>query len=87
MERPWQALPEGRKLAILREAVDWSGISNGDLATILLSEIDFARVTGAERKRVTDLMEARGVFAEMHREAAARGGGMPQRGEDRGIER
>ena len=40
VERPWKELAEPSKLAILQDAVDWSGITNRHQAMILLSEID-----------------------------------------------
>ncbi|HTU18819.1 MAG TPA: hypothetical protein VMG10_12235 [Gemmataceae bacterium] len=51
-ERPFQHLAEPAKLAILQEAVDWSGITNRDQATILLSEIDPGRITASQRTRL-----------------------------------
>jgi len=49
--RPWQDLDEPKKLAILQDAVDWSGITNHDQAHILLSEIDPGKITAAQRTR------------------------------------
>lgn len=50
-ERPFQHLAEPAKLAILQEAIDWTGITNKDHATILLSEIDPGRITATQRSR------------------------------------
>jgi hypothetical protein len=55
VERPWQDLPEPSKLAILQDAVDWSGITNRDQAHILLSEIDPGQITDAQRNRLIDM--------------------------------
>lgn len=52
IERPWKDLAEASKLAILTEAVDWSGITNRDQAHILLSEIDPGRIPDAQRNRL-----------------------------------
>jgi hypothetical protein len=48
-ERPWQEMPERSKLAILQDAVDWSGVSNRDQAHILLSEIDPGKISDTQR--------------------------------------
>ena len=55
IERPWKDLAEASKLAILTEAVDWSGITNRDQAHILLSEIDPGRISDAQRNRLIDM--------------------------------
>ncbi|WP_152051759.1 hypothetical protein [Tautonia marina] len=51
-ERPWQDMPERSKLAILQDAVDWSGVSNRDQAHILLSEIDPGKISDSQRNRL-----------------------------------
>ena len=51
-ERPWQDMPEASKLAILQDAVDWSGITNRDQAHILLSEIDPGKIGDSHRNRL-----------------------------------
>ena len=48
-ERPWAEMPERSKLAILQDAVDWTGVSNRDRAHILLSEVDPGRISDAQR--------------------------------------
>ncbi len=58
-ERPFRQLAEPAKLAILQEAIDWSGITNRDQATILLSEIDPGKITAAERNRLIDMAAAK----------------------------
>jgi len=85
VDRPWQELPEPSKLAILQDAVDWSGVTNRDQATILLSEIDPGKITDAQRSRLIDTAAAESSYQEMLREASARGG--IQHKEDMGIER
>jgi hypothetical protein len=57
VERPWQEIPETSKLAILKDAVDWSGITNRDQAHILLSEIDIGKIPDAERNRLIDMAQ------------------------------
>lgn len=54
-ERPWQDMPEPSKLAVLQDAVDWSGISNRDQGHILLSEIDPGKISDAQRNRLIDM--------------------------------
>jgi hypothetical protein len=85
VDRPWQELPEPSKLAILQDAVDWSGVSNRDQATILLSEIDPGKITDAQRARLIDTAAAESPYQEMLRAASARGG--IQKDEDIGIDR
>jgi hypothetical protein len=55
VERLWQDVPEASKLAILQDAVDWSGITNRDQAHILLTEIDPGRITDAQRGRLIEM--------------------------------
>jgi hypothetical protein len=73
VERPWKELQEPSKLAILQDAVDWSGITNRDQATILLSEIDPGRITDAQRTRLIEAA-AQNSYKEMLLEASAGGG-------------
>lgn len=83
VDRPWQELAEPAKLAILQDAVDWSGITNRDQATILLSEIDPGKITDAQRTRLIDA--AVDSYEHRLREASARGG--TQKDQDMGIDR
>lgn len=55
VERPWHALAEPAKLAVLHDAVDWSGITNRDQAHILLTEIDPGRITDAQRGKLIEM--------------------------------
>ena len=57
-ERPWKEVPEPSKLAILKDAIDWSGISNRDQGHILLSEVDPGRISDAQRNRLIDMATA-----------------------------
>jgi hypothetical protein len=57
VERPWAEIAEPGKLAILKDAVDWSGITNRDQAHILLSEIDPGKIPDAERNRLIDMAQ------------------------------
>jgi hypothetical protein len=85
VERPWRDLPEPSKLAILQDAVDWSGISNKDQAHILLSEVDPGKITDAQRNRLIDCAALSGSYQEILRDAAAWGGRSEDR--ERGMER
>ena len=58
-ERPWQEVRETSKLAILQNAVDWSGITNRDKAHILLAEIDPGKITDDQRNRLIDMAEVK----------------------------
>jgi hypothetical protein len=59
VERPWRDMPETSKLAILKDAVDWSGITNRDQAHVLLSEIDPGKIPDAERNRLIGMAQDR----------------------------
>ena len=60
-ERPFHDLAEPAKLAILQEAVDWSGVTYRDKAVILLSEIDLNKITPAQRARLNEEADRRGI--------------------------
>jgi hypothetical protein len=59
IDRPWREVPEGSKLAILLDAVDWSGVTNRDRAHILLAEIDPGKISDAQRNRLIDMAAAK----------------------------
>lgn len=63
-ERPWQEMPERSKLAILQDAVDWSGISNRDQGHILLSQVDPGKISDAQRNRLIDMATATDDYAK-----------------------
>jgi hypothetical protein len=65
VERPWQDIPEGSKLAILQDAVNWSGVSNRDQAHILLSEIDLGKIADSERNRLIGMAEDRPTLKDI----------------------
>jgi hypothetical protein len=65
VERPWQDIPEGSKLAILQEAVNWSGVSNRDQAHILLSEIDLGKIADSERNRLIGMAQERPTLKDI----------------------
>ncbi len=82
VERPWKELAEPSKLAILQDAVNWSGVTNKDQAHILLSEIDPGRITDAQRNRLIDMADVKPSWDELLAEAAA-----SEQEKDRGMER
>lgn len=65
VERPWRDLPETSKLAILNNAVDWSGITNRDKAHILLSEIDPAKIADVQRNQLVGMAEGRPTLSDI----------------------
>jgi hypothetical protein len=69
-ERPWSEVPERSKLAILSEAVNWEGVTNRDLAHILLSEIDPGKISDAQRNNLIDMAS---IEEEQSRERGGRG--------------
>jgi hypothetical protein len=83
-ERSWQDMPDRSKLAILQDAVDWSGVSNRDQGHILLSEIDPGKISDAQRNRLIDMAVSEDSYEDMLEEKARAGTG---RGKDRGKER
>lgn len=87
VERPWRDMPETSKLAILKDAVDWSGVTNRDQAHILLSEIDAGKIPDAERNRLIDMAQDKLSLKDL-REATL-GMSARERGpdRDRGMER
>lgn len=70
-DRPWKDMPEASKLAILQDAVDWSGITNRDRAHILLAEIDPGKITDAQRNRLIDTAGVLDGLRETLKERAA----------------
>jgi hypothetical protein len=86
VERPFKELAEPSKLAILQDAVDWSGVTNRDQAHILLSEIDPGKITDAQRNRLIDMAAVRGVDERLEAIKAQHAAGpAPDRGPE--IER
>lgn len=51
-ERPWKEVPEPAKLAMLKDLVDWSGVTNKDQAHILLSELNVGALTVDQRDQL-----------------------------------
>lgn len=65
VERPWRDLAEPAKLAVLQDAVDWSGISNRDQSHILLAEIDPGRITDAQRGKLIEMAAVQEAYQGM----------------------
>jgi hypothetical protein len=87
VERPWHQLAEQSKLAVLWDAVDWSGITNRDQAHILLAEIDPGKIADAQRNWLIDMADAKPTLSDILRGDA----GLPElaqqgRQNDRGRE-
>jgi hypothetical protein len=59
VERSWKAIPEPSKLAMLLDAVDWSGITNRDRAHMLLAEIDPGQISDDQRRRLVEMAVAK----------------------------
>jgi hypothetical protein len=55
--RPWADVPEPAKLSMLQDLVDWSGVSNKSMATILLGELDVGKLTSGQRDLLIRLAE------------------------------
>lgn len=75
VERPWHLLAEQSKLAVLLDAVDWSGITNRDQAHILLSEIDPGKIADAQRNWLIDMAHAKATLSDILRGHS----GLPER--------
>jgi hypothetical protein len=88
VERPWHDLAEPSKLAILQDAVDWSGITNRDRAHILLAEIDPGKIPDAQRNQLIEQAQAKPSLREILASTPMRSEAREQgRDTDRGMER
>ncbi len=47
--RKWAEMPEMAKLSMLQDLVNWEGVSNRDMATILLIELDVGKLSTGQR--------------------------------------
>ncbi len=83
-DRPWKDMPETSKLAILQDAVDWSGITNRDQAHILLAEVDPGKITDAQRNLLIDMAGVKDSYQQQLEQAASMGAG---RARNRDLER
>jgi len=90
--RPWADIPEPGKLALLQDLVDWQGISNRDMAHLLLGELDVGKLNAGQRDTLIRLAEPEPVrrqgktsLADMKRAACDHSEGPKAR--DRGMER
>jgi hypothetical protein len=87
IERPWAEMPETSKLAILKDAVDWSGVTNRDQAHILLSEIDLGKIPDAERNRLIGMAEERLTLKDLREAMFSMNTRERAQEQDRGMER
>ena len=55
--RPWTDVPEPAKLALLQDLVNWQGISNRDMAHLLLGELDVGKLSAGQRDMLIRLAE------------------------------
>ena len=88
--RGWDAVPEAGKLALLQDAVDWSGVTNRDMAHLLLGELDVGKLSAAQRDLLIRLAEpepARGKVSLEELKQAARRQRAPGVQREHGIER
>jgi hypothetical protein len=86
VERPWAEMAEPAKLAVMTDAVDWSGISNRDQAHILLGQVDPGKITDAQRNRLIDMATVPTDYQKA-REEKARAGAGSGKGRNQGHER
>ena len=87
VERPWRDMPETSKLAMLKDAVDWSGVTNRDQAHILLSEIDPHKIPDGERNRLIGMAEDRLSLKDLREVTPGVESREQAQQRDRGIER
>ena len=87
VERPWAEIAEPSKLAILKDAVDWSGITNRDQAHILLSEIDPGKIPDAERNHLIDMARDRLSLKDLREAGRSTDAREPAPQRDLGMER
>lgn len=55
--RPWADVPEPAKLSMLQDLVDWRGISNREMAHLLLGELDVGKLSAGQRDLLIRLAE------------------------------
>jgi hypothetical protein len=55
--RPWSEVPEQAKLAMLKDLVNWEGVSPRDMAMIMLRELDVGKLTPAQRGELISMAE------------------------------
>jgi hypothetical protein len=55
--RPWSEVPESSKLAMLKDLVNWEGVTNRDMAMILLRELDVGKLSQDERGALISMAE------------------------------
>lgn len=88
VERPWQDLAEPSKLAVLQNAVNWSGVTNQDRAHILLAEIDLGKIPDAQRNRLIEMAQPQASLRDILRSRPMESeAGDRSRNNDRGVER
>ena len=87
--RRWADVPEAGKLSMLQDLVSWEGVTNRDMAHILLGEVDVGKLSSGQHDLLIRLAEpepARGTMSleELKRVASGR---QPGQEKDRGRER
>jgi hypothetical protein len=91
--RAWAEVPESGKLSMLQDLVDWSGISNKSMASILLGELDVGKLSAGQRdllirlaEPAPSLQQGKVSLEELKRAGNGRQNGQVK-GKDRGMER
>lgn len=87
----WSQIPEPGKLSMLQDLVDWSGITNRDMAHMLLGELDVGKLSTGQRDMLIRLAEPEPArekvsLEEMKHLANGHNNGHP-RSKDRSLER
>lgn len=89
--RAWSDVPEPAKLSMLQDLVDWSGVSNKAMASILLSELDVGKLTSGQRDMLIRLAEPVPSLGQgkvsLNELKQAGAGRQPVQVKDRGMER
>jgi hypothetical protein len=91
--RPWADVPEPAKLSMLQDLIDWQGISNRDMAHLLLGELDVGKLSAGQRDMLIRLAEPAPAMrnGKMSLDELKRFANRPQNerpvGKDRGLER
>ncbi len=57
--RPWAEIPEAGKYGMMRDLVDWAGVSNRDMGHILLAELDVGKLSAGHRDLLIRLADSR----------------------------
>lgn len=83
----WSQVPEPGKLSMLQDLVTWSGVTNRDMAHMLLGELDVGKLTRGQRDMLIRLAEPEPARGKVSLEEMKRNGNGLRNGHLRATER